>query len=71
MHNKTSSAVTLCIVSHNTNRSTNALNTLLNTAGKTTDIILVQEANITDIRYATTHPDFLLLLPPRGLHPIN
>jgi hypothetical protein len=49
----------------------NPLNTLLNTAGKTTDIILVQEANITDIQYATTHPDFLLLCPPQGLHPIN
>jgi hypothetical protein len=71
MHNKTSSVATLRIVSHNTNRSTNALNTLLNTAGITTDIILVQEANITDIRYATTHPNFLLLLQPRGLHPMN
>jgi hypothetical protein len=63
MHNKTSSAATLRIVSHNMNRSTNILDTLLNTAGKTTDIILVQEANITDIWYATTHPNFLLLLP--------
>jgi hypothetical protein len=71
MHNKTSSVVTLCIMSHNMNRSTNIPHTLLNTAGKTTDIILVQEANITDIWYARTHPDFLLLLPPRGLCPIN
>jgi hypothetical protein len=71
IHNKTSSVVTLCITSHNTNRSTNTLDTLLNTVGKTIDIILVQEANITDIQYATTHPDFLLLLPPWGLHPVN
>jgi hypothetical protein len=71
MHNKTSSAATLQIMSHNMNRSPNALNTLLNTAGKTTDIILVQEANITDIQYATTHPNFLLLLLPRGPCPVN
>jgi hypothetical protein len=63
--------VTLRIVSHSANRSMNILDTLLNTAGKNTDIILVQEANMTDIQYATTHPDFLLLLPPRGLCPIN
>jgi hypothetical protein len=54
------------IVSHNVNQSSTVLNTLRNTAGKTTDIILVQEANIKDPRYATTHPDFVLLLPPRG-----
>jgi hypothetical protein len=71
MHNKTSSVATLRIVSHNTNRSTDTLNTLLNTAGKTTDIILVQEANIKDIRYATTHPNFLLLLLPHSARPIN
>jgi hypothetical protein len=71
MHNKTSSAATLRIISHNTNRSTDTRNTLLNTAGKTTDLILVQEANIKDIRYATTHPDFLLLLPPHGARPVN
>jgi hypothetical protein len=52
------------ITSHNVNRSTTSLNTLLNTAGKNNDIILVQEVNIKDPRYATTHPDFLLLLPP-------
>jgi exonuclease III len=38
----------------------------VNTAGKNNDIILVQEVNIKDPRYATTHPDFLLLLPPHG-----
>jgi exonuclease III len=66
MNRYDSSAATLRIVSHNTNRSSNALETLLNTAGKTADIVLVQEAKIKDIRYATTHPDFILLLPPRG-----
>jgi hypothetical protein len=70
MHNYASTAATLRIVSHNTNRSTTALNTLLNTVGKTADIILIQEAKIKDPRYATTDPDFILILPPRGEHPI-
>jgi hypothetical protein len=48
------------------NHSTTSLDTLLNTVGKNNDIILVQEVNIKDPRYATTHPDFLLLLPPRS-----
>jgi exonuclease III len=65
------SAVTLRIMSHNTNRSSNALETLLNTAGKTADIVLVQEAKIKDIWYATTHPDFILLLPPHGMRKVN
>jgi exonuclease III len=59
------------IILHNVNRSSTVLNTLLSTAGKTTDIILVQEANIEDTRYATTHPDFFLLLPPCGAHSAN
>jgi hypothetical protein len=71
MNRYNSSAATLHIVSHNTNRSSNALETLLNTAGKTADIVLVQEAKIKDIRYATTHPDFILLLPPRGTPKVN
>jgi hypothetical protein len=58
-------------MSHNTNRSSNALDTLLNTAGKTANIVLVQEANIKDIRYATTHPDFILLLPPHSMCTVN
>jgi hypothetical protein len=70
MHNYASTAVTLRIVSHNTNRSTIALDTLLNTVGKTADIILIQEAKRKDPQYATTHPDFILILPPRGEHPI-
>jgi hypothetical protein len=70
MHNYASIAVTLRIVSHNTNRSTTALNTLLNATGKTADLILVQEAKIKDPRYATTHRDFILLLPPHGDHPV-
>jgi hypothetical protein len=71
MNRYDSSAVTRCIVSHNTNRSSNALDTLLNTAGKTADIVLVQEAKIKDIWYTTTYPDFILLLPPRGTRTVN
>jgi exonuclease III len=59
------------IISHNVNRSSTVLNTLLNTADKTTDIILVQEANIEDPRYATTYPNFFLLLPPHGARSAN
>jgi hypothetical protein len=59
------------IISHIVNQSSTVLNTLLNTAGKTTDIILVQEANIKDPMYDTTHPDFLLLLPPYSGHSAN
>jgi hypothetical protein len=70
MHNYTSTVATLHIVSHNTNHSTITLDTLLNTVGKTANIILIQEANIKDPRYATTHPDFILILPPCGEHPI-
>jgi hypothetical protein len=58
-------------MSHNTNRSSNALETLLNTAGKTADIVLVQEAKIKDIWYATTHPDFILLLPAHSMQKVN
>jgi hypothetical protein len=71
MNRYNSSAATLCIMSHNTNCSSNALNTLLNTSGKTADIVLVQQANIKDIWYATTHPDFILLLPPHGTCTVN
>jgi hypothetical protein len=71
MNRYDSSAATLHIVSHNMNRSSNALNTLLNTAGKTADIVLVQEAKIKDIQYTTTHPDFILLLPPHGMRTVN
>jgi hypothetical protein len=71
MNTYDSSAVTLHIVSHNTNHSSNALNTLLNTAGTTANIVLVQEAKIKDIWYTTTHPDFILLLPPRGMQTVN
>jgi exonuclease III len=59
------------IISHNVNQSSTVLNTLLNIVGKTIDIILVQEANIKDPRYTTTHPDFLLLLPPRSARSAN
>jgi hypothetical protein len=53
------------------NYSTTSLNTLLNIAGKNNNIILVQEVNIKDPRYATTYPDFLLLLPPHSDRKIN
>jgi hypothetical protein len=70
MHNYASTVATVHIVSHNTNRSTTALNTLLNAAGKTADLILVQQAKTKDPQYATTYPDFILLLPPRGNRPV-
>jgi hypothetical protein len=66
MHRYDPTAAHIRIASHNVNRSTTCLDTLLNTAGNNNDIILVQEVNIKDPRYATTHPNFLLLLPPRG-----
>jgi hypothetical protein len=53
------------------NRSSNTLETLLNTARKIADIVLVQEAKIKDIRYATTYPDFILLLPARSMRKVN
>jgi hypothetical protein len=59
------------IILHNVNWSSTVLNILLIIAGKTIDIILVQEANIEDPRYTTTHPDFFLVLPPCGAHSAN
>ncbi|HEV7948190.1 MAG TPA: hypothetical protein VGP24_00355, partial [Glaciihabitans sp.] len=59
-------AATIRIVSHNVNRQRSALDALLNSAHNTADIILIQEIHITDITYATTHPSFTLVLPPRG-----
>jgi hypothetical protein len=64
MHRYNPTAAHIRIASHNMNHSTISLDTLLNTVGKNNNIILVQEANIKDPRYTTTHPDFLLLLPP-------
>jgi hypothetical protein len=70
MHNDASIVATLYIVSHNTNCSTITLDTLLNIVGKTADIILIQEAKTKDPWYATSHPDFILILPPCGEHTI-
>jgi hypothetical protein len=47
-------------------RSSTVINALLNGTATTTDIILIQEANITDSKYELTHPDFILLKPPWG-----
>jgi exonuclease III len=66
MHRYDPTAAHIRIALHNVNHSTTYLDTLLNTARKNNDIILVQEVKIKDPRYATTHPDFLLLLPPHG-----
>jgi hypothetical protein len=41
-------AETIHIISHNVNRSTIVIDALLNSVGATADIILIQEANITD-----------------------
>jgi hypothetical protein len=59
-------AATIRIISHNANRSSTAVTAQLNTACKTADIILVPEVNITDPRYEVTHPNFILVKPPKG-----
>jgi hypothetical protein len=59
-------AATIRIITHNANRSTTVINALLNSAGATADIILIQEVNITDPKYEVTHADFILIKPPRG-----
>jgi hypothetical protein len=42
------------------------MTTLLNSACKTADIILIQEVNITNPHYEVTHPNVLLVKPPKG-----
>jgi hypothetical protein len=59
-------AETICIISHNVNRSTIVIDALLNSSCATADIILIQEANITDPQFAITNPGFTLIIPPRG-----
>jgi hypothetical protein len=39
---------------------------LLNSTGAIIDIILIQEANITDSKYEVTHPNIILLKPLQG-----
>jgi hypothetical protein len=58
-------------MSYNTNCSTTALTTLLNTAGPTTDIVLMQEVNVKNPRYAITYPNFPLLLPSCMYHKVT
>jgi hypothetical protein len=43
-----------------------AVTALLNSACKSADIILIQEVNIKDPHYEVTHPNFLLVKPPKG-----
>jgi hypothetical protein len=43
-----------------------AITALLNSAYATTDIILIQEANITDPKYEVTQPNLILVRPPKG-----
>jgi hypothetical protein len=50
MHRYNPTVAHIRIASHNVNCSTTSLDTLLNTAGKNNDIILVQEVNIKDPR---------------------
>jgi hypothetical protein len=57
-------AVTIRIITHKANRSTMVINALLNRAGATADIILIQEVNITNPKYEVTHRDFILIKPP-------
>jgi hypothetical protein len=66
MNSHVQHAATIRIISHNANRSSMAVTALLNSACKTADIILIQEVNITDPHYEVTHPNFLLVKPPKG-----
>jgi exonuclease III len=66
MHKYNPLAATIRIISHNMNRKPEILDTLLNSAAATADIILLQETNVTDPTYAVTDPNFMLVLPPRG-----
>jgi len=59
------------IVQHNCNRSSNVILTILSIAEKTADIVLLQEPGFSDIAYATTHPNFELLVPPRNNRKYN
>jgi hypothetical protein len=47
-------------------RSTIVIDALFNSVGATADIILIQEANITDPQFSITNPGFTLIIPPRG-----
>jgi hypothetical protein len=49
----------------NCNRSSLVINTILDIAVNTADIIILQETGLTDDTYNTTHPDFELFRPPR------
>lgn len=54
------------IIQHNCNRSSFVLNTLLDYAAGTADILLLQEPGLLDEPYTTTHPLFELFLPPKN-----
>lgn len=59
-----SSAATLRIICHSIHRSTVAVNSLLSSACRTAEIILIQKADVRSPRYASTHSDCLHLIPP-------
>lgn len=52
----------------NCNRSSLVINTILDIAVNTADIIILQETGLADDTYNTTHPDFELFRPPRKSH---
>jgi len=57
---------TIRIVQHNCNRSSNVILTILFIAERTADIVLLQEPGFSGPAYATTHPNFELLIPPKN-----
>src|SRR5215208_2429668 len=57
---------TIRILQLNCNRSSNVINTILDLACNTADIVLLQEPGFHDPQYDTTHTNFILLKPPKG-----
>ena len=60
------------IIQHNCNRSSLVINTLLDFAVGTADLLLLQEPGFNpDNTFITTHPGFELLIPPKHLRKHN
>jgi len=60
------------IIQHNCNRSSLVINTLLDFAVGTADLLLLQEPGFNpDNTFITTHPGFELLIPPKNLRKHN
>src|ERR1700680_3305019 len=60
------------IIQHNCNRSSLVINTILDFAVGTADLLLLQEPGFNpDNTFITTHPGFELLIPPYNLRKDN